>query len=661
MERTTTFLIHCLCCLVALTAIQASDKQVPVTGLIYQAPISDFSDQAVRKDPGVPIQSGAEIETGDCADYIDLSGQPLPIAVTGTTAGATNDYGPFPSQPPCWHGLHWWYPDACAGRDKTYKWTVPADGYYTISLLGSSYDTGLLLYNFTCPTEPSDPEDFICGNDDVWGIQSELFCLEFSAGHELLIVVDGYGGSYGTYHLQIRNEPSPANPDSFIAPIMEAEHIPGLSACAVHDGEIIWSGNYGYANISQNIEPTDSTLFLLGSISKTFVAVALMQLWEDGLFGLDDDISQYLPWEVHNPNYPDSPITFRMLMTHTSGIIDNWDVLDPLSTWGGDSPIPLDSFLEDYLVPGGSYYSAANFGDYVPGTVYNYGNVATALAGYLVETINPDSLSFEDYCQQSLFAPLGMNNSSWFLANLNIADIAIPYHWSGSNYQSYLQRGDPYYPCGQLKTSTNQLARYLIAFMQHGQIEGTRILDSTTVELMTTIQYPNVEPGSTGLMWFTYGPGNREAWGHNGAWSGYRTQMWYSPEENTGVMVLTNGEPNLGHWHVLQGLFEYVSYYLAVPEPNGRPSIPKHFALFQNYPNPFNPSTTIAYDLPKAGRISLRVFNLLGREVAVLKDGFSEAGSHRVVLDGSGMASGIYFARLEAGAFSQTKKLMLLK
>lgn len=88
---------------------------------------------------------------------------------------------------------------------------------------------------------------------------------------------------------------------------------------------------------------------------------------------------------------------------------------------------------------------------------------------------------------------------------------------------------------------------------------------------------------------------------------------------------------------------------------------PTKLELSPAYPNPFNPSTEIQYDLPKAEHISLRVFDLLGREVAVLKDGFVEAGSHRVMFDGSNLASGIYFARLNAGSFSQTKKLMLLK
>jgi len=97
---------------------------------------------------------------------------------------------------------------------------------------------------------------------------------------------------------------------------------------------------------------------------------------------------------------------------------------------------------------------------------------------------------------------------------------------------------------------------------------------------------------------------------------------------------------------------------LATPDI-GNP-VPQQYSL-SAFPNPFNPSTTMVYDLPKAGRVGLRVFDLLGREVAVLTDGFVEAGTHRVTFDGSALASGIYFARLDAGAFSQTKKLMLLK
>jgi hypothetical protein len=101
---------------------------------------------------------------------------------------------------------------------------------------------------------------------------------------------------------------------------------------------------------------------------------------------------------------------------------------------------------------------------------------------------------------------------------------------------------------------------------------------------------------------------------------------------------------------------------LDLPAEDPRPSpMPEKFALYQNYPNPFNPVTEIRYDLPRSGPVSLRVFDLLGREVAVLKDGVAEAGTHRVTFDGSKFSTGIYFARLSAGSLTQTKKLMLLK
>ncbi len=311
----------------------------------------------------------------------------------------------------------------------------------------------------------------------------------------------------------------------------------------------------------------------------------------------------------------------------------------------------------NYLTPEGSYYSGANFGNYLPGTVYNYGNVATALAAYLVEKINPDSLSFEDYCQRSIFSPLGMNNSSWFLGNLDLDDIAVPYYWSGGNYNSIPQRGQPWYPCGSLKTSTNQLAHYLIAIMQHGQFEGARILDSTTVEMITAIQLPDVEP-NTGLFWVTYRPGNREAWGHNGEWSGYRTQMWYSPAENTGVIVLTNGMPNLGHWYITQGLFEYISYRTEVSESS---SAPNQITLSQNYPNPFNAQTTIKYSLPSPSEVSIDIFDILGRKVERLIEGMKPAGYNQAVWDASDQASGMYFYRIKAGDKVETKKMMLMK
>jgi hypothetical protein len=89
--------------------------------------------------------------------------------------------------------------------------------------------------------------------------------------------------------------------------------------------------------------------------------------------------------------------------------------------------------------------------------------------------------------------------------------------------------------------------------------------------------------------------------------------------------------------------------------------IPTKFALYQNYPNPFNPSTTISYDLPVRSRVKLSIYNLLGQEVATLIEGEQEPGRYNVKFDASGLPSGIYFYRLEAGRFIEQKKMILIK
>ena len=345
--------------------------------------------------------------------------------------------------------------------------------------------------------------------------------------------------------------------DSFIVETMDTYHVPGLSACVVKNGQILWTGAYGYANIEHDIEVADTTVFILASISKTFTAVALMQLWEEGLFGLDDDINDYLPFSVVNPGHPDSVITFRMLTAHTSSINDNWSVLESLVVWGGDSPIPLDTFLVNYLVPGGVYYdSSMNFNPLAPGNQWDYCSVGIGLVAYLVEAIS--GTSFDRYCQDSIFTPLEMHETSWFLAGLDTSNIAQPYYYAGGTYHPYEHWGFAAYPAAQLRSSMLQLVRFLIAFMQKGQIDSVRILDSATVDSMTTVQYPEIR-SNQGLVWYMRLVNGRWVWGHPGGYYGCRTVISYYPEESSGVVILTNGESSTGRHLIEAELYEFVS------------------------------------------------------------------------------------------------------
>ena len=89
--------------------------------------------------------------------------------------------------------------------------------------------------------------------------------------------------------------------------------------------------------------------------------------------------------------------------------------------------------------------------------------------------------------------------------------------------------------------------------------------------------------------------------------------------------------------------------------------VPEVYALEQNFPNPFNPSTVIAYSLAEAGAVRLKVYNVLGQEVATLVDGYKESGRHQVVFDASRLSAGIYLYAIEAGSFTATQRMTLLK
>jgi CubicO group peptidase (beta-lactamase class C family) len=337
--------------------------------------------------------------------------------------------------------------------------------------------------------------------------------------------------------------------DDYIIKEMQTNHIPGLSASIVIDEEVVWQNSYGYANIEENKKVVNETLFKIASVSKTLTATCLMQLYEQEFFDIYDPINNYLPFNVIHPLYPTNNITFHMLLTHSSGINDNWAYL---FHFVGDSPISFQTFLQEYLVPGGLYYDEANnFCSWEPGTSWKYSNVGVALVGYLVENIS--GMNFTTYTENFLFSPLDMNESGWYLRDLNESHIAMPYHWNGLDYEPYGHIGWVDVPAGDLRTSSSQLINFLTMFINNGSYNSQEILNSETVSMMLTPQLsfnPNL-----GLIWWKNNIGGRTVWGHGGSDYGARAQMHFDPETKIGVVVLTNGEVN--PLQIVDKLFEF--------------------------------------------------------------------------------------------------------
>ncbi len=326
--------------------------------------------------------------------------------------------------------------------------------------------------------------------------------------------------------------------EQYMVDFQEETLYPGMSVCFLRDGNVYWKNHYGMADIEGSRPVTDQTAYTLASISKTIMITAVMQLYEQGMFDLDDDISDHIPFLVRNPNHPDDVITIKQLMTHTSSIADNYSVLNAVLFVGGDNPIALDTFLQGYFIEGGEYYNTNNYYTYVPGGTYSYSNVGSCILAYMVECYT--GLDFETYCQENIFGPLAMEETSYLFANLDPQNLATPYTIQGNNVIVTPQTTWPIYPIGNLKTSAVQLAKHLGMYMNYGAYSNTTILDSTTVELITDLHYTNNVNVFMGLIWFI----DPYPWfySHTGRWYGFNTIYGYNKEENYGMIWLSNGD-----------------------------------------------------------------------------------------------------------------------
>jgi CubicO group peptidase (beta-lactamase class C family) len=334
--------------------------------------------------------------------------------------------------------------------------------------------------------------------------------------------------------------------DRDVRNLMVAGRLPGLSAAIVRGGDVAWSCGWGLANIRARRRVIPDTLFMLGSVSKTVVATAVLQAVEAGMFGLETKVNEVLPFTVRNPVHPDRRLTVRQLLTHTSSIRDNWNVLID-SYVAGDATMELGTFLRRYLAPNDADFSPNNYYAFGPGRSYRYANVGVALAAYLVEAAS--GIGFDTWCERRIFAPLAMDRAGWHLAGLPRDAIAMPYGWSGAKnrYVAFGQYGYPDYPDGALRTTAPQLARHLAMVMGGGSWRGHRLLSAATVRELLRDQIPALESGQ-GLIWFELPRNGRTLFGHDGGDDGVATVCFFDVEAEIGVVALANGE-----WRTIKG------------------------------------------------------------------------------------------------------------
>lgn len=332
--------------------------------------------------------------------------------------------------------------------------------------------------------------------------------------------------------------------DGVITQQMNQAGIVGLGAAIIIDKEQIWSRGYGFADRQRKQPFTPDTVMNVASIAKTIVGAAVMRAVQDGQLSLDADINTYLPFRVVNPHHPAEKITLRHLATHTSSITDRREVYLDTYHYGGDSPVPLGRFLEQYFAHGGEHYSADNFINAKPGARREYSNIGAALAALIVERVTGQP--FNVYTREKIFTPLAMTRTGWFLTEIDLANHSTLYIAQNGLVSPIPHYGSTTYPDGGLRTSVADLSKFFIALTSGGEHRGARILDAASAAEMLRMQFTNARhpenlppaTGNSGLFWRTKFNGTRV--GHGGSDPGLHTEMLTDHAHNVGVILFVN-------------------------------------------------------------------------------------------------------------------------
>ncbi len=334
--------------------------------------------------------------------------------------------------------------------------------------------------------------------------------------------------------------------DSWIAERVANHDQPGLSIGIVYDRELIWAKGYGFADLERKTPATTATIYRIGSISKVFTAIAVMQLRDADLLRLDDPVSEYLPWFQVQNSFPNArTITIRDLLTHTSGL--PFDI--PGVNWNEFSGPPLEEIIASFpdveaIFPAGEHRYYSNFGFWVAG------QIVTAVSGE----------PFAEYVDTHVLAPLGMKATD-LAPEPSTVGLAVGYGArSPGNERKVWAFTDTTFitPAGDGASSVENMVRLVSLFMIEGESGTSRVLQQSTLREMQGFARDGFRSArAPGLGLFVRRINDQLRIGHGGDGGGFVASFTVAPANKFGVIVLTNsddGEP----WEYRNQAFQVV-------------------------------------------------------------------------------------------------------
>jgi CubicO group peptidase (beta-lactamase class C family) len=329
--------------------------------------------------------------------------------------------------------------------------------------------------------------------------------------------------------------------DAFVNSQMQAMHIPGVALGIVDGDQIIYRKGFGVANPSGQ-RMTAQTPFILGSTSKSFTALAIMQLVEAGKIDLDTPVQRYLPWFQVGASQTTSTITVRHLLNQVSGI--------PTRAVGASLTGNGEETLEQMV------RALSQVALIAPaGTTYQYSNLNYTTLGLIVQTVAGQS--YESYVQQHIFAPLQMAQSftSQNEALQSGHGLATGYRWW---YGFALPAELPYLrgslPAGFLISSVEDMTHYLVAQMNGGRyLDASLLTPSGITELHSPAAAIRGQGDAYGMGWVISPQGESSIW-HSGDTANFHSDMIILPRKQLGIIVLTNVNGELARTTNAQGI-----------------------------------------------------------------------------------------------------------
>lgn len=347
--------------------------------------------------------------------------------------------------------------------------------------------------------------------------------------------------------------------------IHKLEQFHGMGISMVNEKGPVFQQGYGYRDRKIRAAYTENTIQNIASISKVVLGLTLVKAIEDGHLNLDDDINTYLPFPVTHPNFPKTPILVKHLTSHTASITDadyyNLAYLniepDAASNpkidqeeaayfqQSKDAPTLAD-FLKTGLTTTDSTADSYIFTKYAPGTTYEYSNIGAGLTAYIIEKAVGEN--FKSYSKKHIFDPLGLENTSWDIANLDSRKRSTLYSTLELRYPLYELVT---YADGGLYTTTNDLGKILTEIIKGYNGNGTLLKTETYVKFFKKQLDATHFKDEKSLADFNKGFNkgvfidyDRNRIGHSGGDPGVSTTMYFNPKNNMGNIVFLNTDFN---------------------------------------------------------------------------------------------------------------------